>query len=86
MLPLVGFGPLATEPNPCVRLWGPGPEGAKCKTCVHLFGRRYGKTYYKCDLRRDSACAATDHRVGWRACGKYEELPLPVKWEVRDAS
>lgn len=75
-LPLVGFGPLSTEPNPCVRLWGPGPVLAQCKTCTHLVSRRYyPRTYYKCDLRRDSACAATDHRVGWRAC---------AKWEARD--
>jgi hypothetical protein len=71
---LEGFGPFSTEANPCVRLWGLGPEGAKCKTCTLLVCRTYGPhRYYKCPLRADSACAATDHRVGWRACAKYEE-------------
>jgi hypothetical protein len=69
---LEGFGPLSTEPNPCVRVWGPGPEDAKCKTCSHLHVRRYANTYYKCDLRKMSPSTATDHRVSWRACGKYE--------------
>jgi hypothetical protein len=72
-LDTLGFGPYSKEPNPCVRLWGPGPEGKKCKTCDLLHCRQYGKRYYKCGLRRDSACAATDHRVGWAACAKYEE-------------
>ena len=73
---LEGFGPLSTEPNPCVRLWGVGPDEAKCKTCTHLVARRYyPRTYYKCDLRKMSASTATDHRVSWRACGKYEPVP-----------
>jgi hypothetical protein len=59
------------EPNPCVQLWGPGPDKATCKTCGHLAVRSYGRRYYKCDLRKMTACAATDHRVRWRACGKY---------------
>jgi hypothetical protein len=72
---LEGPGPCSTEPNPCVRLWGPGPDGATCKTCAHLVSYQWSKRYYKCDLRRMSACAATDHRVAWRACGKYEVTP-----------
>ncbi|MEN6547729.1 MAG: hypothetical protein ABFE07_16975 [Armatimonadia bacterium] len=74
--PSLGFGPLSTEPNPCVRLWGPGPEGAKCRTCTLLvLVVRYGagRRYYKCRMRRMSMSEATDHRVGWRACAKYEE-------------
>lgn len=66
--PLVGFGPLSTEPNPCVRAFGPGPEGATCKSCAHLVVRHYGtRTYYKCSHRRISRSEATDHRVSWRA-------------------
>jgi len=69
-----GFGPYSTEPNPCVRLWGPGPEGAKCKTCSLLLAKHHGAhTYYKCHLRRMTAGPATDHRVGWKACAKYME-------------
>lgn len=64
---------LHAEPNPCVYVFGPGPEGKTCKTCAHLVRRDYAKTYYKCDKRSMSRSEATDHRVGWRACGKYEE-------------
>ncbi len=70
----LGFGPTSTEPNPCVRLYGYGPEGETCKTCGLLIVNPFaGRRYYKCDLRRMSRCAATDHRVSWRACGKWEE-------------
>ena len=65
--------PSSPEPNPCIHVYGPGPEGKKCKTCGHLVVREYGTRYYKCDLRRDSRCSATDHRVRWSACGKYKE-------------
>jgi hypothetical protein len=64
---------LHAEPNPCVYVFGPGPDGKTCKTCAHLVRREYAKTYYKCDKRSMSRSEATDHRVGWRACGKYEE-------------
>jgi hypothetical protein len=71
----LGFGPTSQEPNPCVRLWGPGPEGKQCKTCGHLVTWHHGRTYYKCDMRRMSRCEATDHRVSWRACAKWEGGP-----------
>lgn len=51
---------------------GPGPEGAQCKTCKHLFAREFANTYYKCDLRQNTGGAGTDHRVTWKACAKYE--------------
>ena len=63
----------AFKTNPLIPLYGPGPEGARCGSCSHLFARRYAGTYYKCDLRRDGSSAATDHRVRWPACGRYEE-------------
>lgn len=60
--------------NPCVWTWGPGPEGKRCKTYSHLDGHPgAGRMYWKCDLRRYSHGPATDHRVNWPACGKYEE-------------
>ena len=67
--------PLYLEPNPCVHLFGRGPEGAVCKTCSHLTTSnvRSRRTFYKCDQRRMSHGAATDHRVRWRACGRYEK-------------
>jgi len=69
----LGFGPTSQERNPCVRVWGRGPEGKRCKTCSHLVTRQYGRTYYKCDLRKMSACSATDHGCAWNACAKYVE-------------
>ena len=58
--------------NPCVRAYGYGPEGATCATCTRLYGKRYGRIYYKCALRRDTAGPKSDHRKSWPACGKYE--------------
>lgn len=66
-----GKPPLA---NPLLPIFGPGPDGAKCGDCEHLF-RQGGTagTYYKCELRSLSRSASTDHRVRWPACGKYVE-------------
>jgi hypothetical protein len=58
--------------NPCMRLYGPGPEGAKCKTCALLFCHSRSKRYYKCSLRGCTHGPGTDHRVNWPACSKYE--------------
>jgi len=67
----LGFSP-PSEPNPCVRAFGPGPEEKRCKECAHLNVRRYSKNYYKCALRKETAGPATDHRVGWRGCAKFQ--------------
>lgn len=64
--------PKKKKVNPCIALYGNGPEGVKCGTCVHLYVKRYANKYYKCGLRT-SGGLATDHRVNWPACGKYEE-------------
>jgi hypothetical protein len=60
--------------NPCIAVYGPGPDGQSCKGCIHL---RYpilrsGAKYWKCDLRRVTHGRASDHRVSWPACGRYE--------------
>ena len=47
-------------------------EGQKCAMCVHLYAKRYNKTYYKCDLNGDTNGPGTDWRVGWPACGRWE--------------
>lgn len=60
------------EINPCRRAHGPGPEGARCKTCDHLKSLQYANTYHKCDLRQNTGGAATDHRLNWKACSKYK--------------
>lgn len=63
---------ISQEPNPCRRLLGPGPDGARCKSCKRLDSLSYARTYYKCELRQNTHGPATDHRVNWRACAKYE--------------
>jgi hypothetical protein len=61
------------DPNPCVRLFGKGPEGAKCKKCVHLVRMLYGHTVLKCEERGDLTHGPkTDQRSGWNACSKFE--------------
>lgn len=47
-------------------------EGAKCGDCVHFYGVSYANTYYKCRLFGDSHGPATDWRVRFVACGKFE--------------
>ena len=63
--------------NPLLAL-GPGPEGAICGTCVHLYrvGGVAGR-YYKCALRKATRSASTDHRVRWPACVRYEPEAQP---------
>lgn len=58
--------------NPCIPVYGNGPDGAKCKTCKHLYAKQFSKTYHKCELRGNSNGPSTDHRVNWPSCGKYE--------------
>jgi hypothetical protein len=41
------------DPNPCVKLFGKGPEGKTCKGCKHLTRLLYGHTVLKCDQRED---------------------------------
>ncbi len=62
----------AAKTNPMLVL-GPGPEGARCGSCAHLF-RQGGVagTYYKCELRRVTSGPGTDHRFRWPACARYE--------------
>lgn len=74
--PTLFIKPLPTipNPNPCVQAFGPGPHGRICNGCA-LLNLRWasGRRYYKCSKRRMSSCEATDHRVGWDACAKFEE-------------
>lgn len=57
--------------NPCIAVYGPGPEGTKCKTCDYLIKKSYSKTYFKCGLRKMSNGPSTDHRKYFPSCGKY---------------
>lgn len=65
------------SPNPCVDIYGLGPEGKQCKACSHMFSKRYDKVYWKCSLRKNTNGAGSDHRKSWPACAKFE--PLEVK-------
>lgn len=47
-------------------------EGQTCGTCRHLICKHYSKRYYKCGMARQTSSAATDWRVSWQACGKWE--------------
>lgn len=62
--------------NPLVSAYGAGPDGAQCRTCVHLFRRGdVAGRYWKCDLRQNTSGPGTDHRVRWPACARYEVQP-----------
>ncbi len=66
-------GPL--KANPMLVAYGPGPEGARCGTCVQfdVQGGVAGR-YFKCRLRGITSGPGTDHRVRWPACGRYEAV------------
>ncbi len=82
MLDLFGdeYEPIEEKPltfgvngNPCIALYGPGADNQTCKGCVHLrYQSSANKRYWKCDLRKLTHGHATDHKVRWQACGRYE--------------
>lgn len=77
LIQLPGFDlePQPVEPNPMVKLHGPGPDDATCGQCQHLKGVSYSKTYWKCSQRADlTKGAKTDQRKGWKACGLFQAL------------
>ncbi len=60
--------------NPCIDAYGKGPEGTCCRTCVHLLRLEYhNKVYIKCELRKITHGAGSDHRAKWDACKRYQE-------------
>jgi hypothetical protein len=50
-----------------------GYDGAhRCGDCVRFWQKRWGtKSFFKCELYVNSACAASDWRKGWPACGMF---------------
>ena len=62
----------ASDQNPMVALFGPGPTDARCGTCRWLERWSYAKVYRKCRKRGVSHSEATDHFATWPACGRYE--------------
>ena len=61
--------------NPCIAVYGPGPDDTQCKTCIHCRYplQRSLKRYWKCDLRKLTHSRSSDHRVTWPTCGRYEQ-------------
>jgi hypothetical protein len=68
------WDPKPTEPNPCRRIFGPGPESKRCKHCAHLQVRQFANRYHKCPYRGMTHGAGTDMRVNWAACAKFKEV------------
>ena len=55
------------------RRHGRAPEGTKCKDCKFLHGYLYHTvTYYKCTKYGVSHGQATDWRLKYPACGRFE--------------
>ncbi len=64
--------------NPCVRLYGAGPDDKQCKDCVHLYTFHQSARWFKCDQRpRHRKGISGDHRVRWPACAKYQKVEGP---------
>jgi len=59
--------------NPCLALYGQGPDGKRCKDCAFLVGIVHSRTFYKCLQRTISNGPATDHRQRWPACARFEQ-------------
>jgi hypothetical protein len=73
-------GPPSKPANPCLLIYGPGPEGRHCRDCSHLYLRSRAGRYWKCDVRRGhDGGPVTDHRVGWPACAKFDERAGDVR-------
>lgn len=48
-------------------------HGATCGTCAHHFAVKFNRTYHKCGLVHITSGPATDIRVSWPACLRYEQ-------------
>jgi len=49
-----------------------GPEDETCGSCRHVERHEYSSTYIKCAVSRQSKAPATDIRLKWRACERWE--------------
>jgi hypothetical protein len=63
----------ANHPNPMINVHGAGPEGMRCRKCVHCVAIYSYKRHYKCDLRGVTTSKKTDHSCVNLACGRFEE-------------
>lgn len=48
------------------------PAGQTCGGCQHLTGHVWSRTYYKCDLMQNTKGPATETRVSWPACERFQ--------------
>jgi len=63
--------------NPCITKYGIGPIGWHCKECAHLIRvGGHARDYRKCDLRKITNGKASDHKVSWPACARFEKKNL----------
>lgn len=71
--------------NPCIGVFGPGPDAFRCKSCKNLLARGNGaKNFYKCALRTITNGPATDHKANWPACGKFDKIATDGGLVVND--
>ncbi len=49
-----------------------GPEISRCGSCSHMYERKVGRTFKKCDLVRETCGAASDIKLRWRGCVRWE--------------
>jgi hypothetical protein len=60
--------------NPCIAVFGAGPEGTRCKDCTQLRCKSGSKKFFKCALRTITNGPATDHKVNWPSCAKFVQI------------
>jgi hypothetical protein len=62
------------------RLYGVDSDGRQCGKCLHCFAPGgVAGTYYKCRHSPITSGPATDWRVRWPACGRFEaRQPAPA--------
>lgn len=53
------------------------PPGETCGSCCFLRAKRYGGTYFKCALQKDTKGPATDIRKSWPACAQWRSPMSP---------
>ena len=72
-----GFKVRRAETNPCLILFGKGPEKAVCREC-RFFNRIPPKS---CDQRTDTK--GPEHRSMWPACGLFQATKPAVSGESK---
>lgn len=66
--------------NPMLK-WGKGPEGKRCKECIHFLVKQLSNRYFKCSQRKITNGPGTDHRANWPACAKFQQSYKILEYE-----